>query len=83
MIMTYGSENKSHKLISNKLSCYPQESFHPEKHFSFDHVAQSLSCFLFKRFCNFSFVIFFFLPSISSFLKALQSTTLFCPLSRR
>ena len=58
--MTYGSENKSHKLISNKLSCYPQESFHPEKHFSFDHVAQSLSCFLFKSFCNFSFVIFFF-----------------------
>ena len=77
MIVTYGSENKRHKLIFNKLSCYPQESLHLEEHFSFDLVAQSLSWFLFKRFCTFSFVIFFFLPSISSFLKVLQSTTFF------
>ena len=60
MIVTYGSENKHHKLIFNKLSCYPQESLHLEEHFSFDLVAQSLSWFLFKRFCTFSFVIFFF-----------------------
>ena len=59
MIVTYGSENKSHKLIFNKLSCYPQESFYLEEHFSCDLVTLSLSWFLFKRFCTFSFVIFF------------------------
>ena len=78
MIVTYGSENKRHKLKLNKLSCYPQESLHLEEHFSFDLVAQSLSWFLFKRFCTFSFVIFFYhlSPLFSKFCNLLPSSDL-------
>ena len=70
--MTYGSENKSHKLISNKLSCYPQESFHLEKHFSFDLVAQSFSCFCLKCFVLFLLLFFF-----TIYLLFSQSSTIY------